>query len=37
MKLSDDIKAEREIEELRRALKTAQAGEYRAKRKVKSL
>ena len=37
MKLSDDIKAEREIEELRRALKTAQAGEYRAKRKSEEL
>ena len=37
MKLSDDIKAEREIEELRRALKTAQAGEYKAKRKSEEL
>lgn len=37
MKLSDDINAEREIEELRRALKTAQAGEYRAKRKSEEL
>ncbi len=33
MGLSADIKAEYEIQELRRALKTAQAGEHRAKRK----